>query len=113
MTWPTVLYVVGFALLASVRTLFWLPATVNEAWFEVRPLPEAVALLVIEPASMSAWVIVWIEVQLFDPLNASGPAPQGLIVPSLSSLTLDGPASVVFPLFVIVKVYLITCPTAL
>src|SRR5204863_7878405 len=102
MAWPTAPYVVGLALLASVRTLFWLPVTVNEAWFEVRPLPEAVALLVIEPAAMSAWVIVWIEVQLVDAPNASGPAPQGVIVPSLASLTLNGPASVVFPLFVIV-----------
>src|SRR5213594_3786826 len=113
MVCPTALYVVGLALLASARTLFWLAVTVNEAWFEVRPLPEAVALLVIAPASMSAWVIVWIEVQLVDSPNASGPAPQGLIVPSLSSLTLNGPAGVVFPLFVIVKVYVITCPTAL
>src|SRR5207249_10079531 len=102
MVCPTALYVVGFALLASARTLFWLPVTVNEAWFEVRPLPEAVALLVIEPASMSAWVIVWIGVQLVDPPNASGPAPQGLIVLSLPSLTVNGPASVVFPLFVLV-----------
>src|SRR5438094_9773182 len=102
MVCPTALYVAGVALLASAISLFWLAVTVNEAWFEVRPLPEAVALLVIEPASMSAWVIVWVEVQLVDPPNASGPAPQGLIVPSLSSPTLNGPASVVFPLFVIV-----------
>src|SRR5207249_8412651 len=102
MVCPTAPYVVGLALLASARTLFWLPATVNEAWFEVRPLPEAVALLVIEPASMSAWVIVWIEVQLVDPPNASGPAPQGLIVDRKSAVTLNGPASVIFPLFVIV-----------
>src|SRR5206468_9389526 len=112
MVCPTALYVVGLALLASARTLFWLAVTVNETWFEVRPLPEAVALLVIEPASMSAWVIVCLEVQFVDPPNASGPLPQGLIVPCLSSLTLNGPASVVFPLFVIVYVYVITCPTA-
>ena len=100
MTWPTVLYVVGFALLASVRTLFWLAVTVKEAWFEARPLPEAVALLVIEPASMSAWVIVCVDVQLTDAPNTIVPVPQ-LIVPSLSSLTPKGPASAVFPLFVI------------
>ena len=72
MVCPTALYVVGLALLASARTLFWLAVTVNEAWFEVRPLPEAVALLVIEPASMSAWVIACVEVQLVDAPGASG-----------------------------------------
>src|SRR5438034_256726 len=102
MVCPTALYVVGLALLASARTLFWLAVTVKEAWFEVRPLPEAVALLVIEPASTSAWVIVCIEVQLVDAPRASGPVPQGLIVPCLSSVTPNGPASVIFPLFVIV-----------
>src|SRR5207249_3467214 len=100
MVCPTALYVVGLALLASARTLFWLAVTVKEAWFEVRPLPEAVALLVIEPASMSAWVIVCVEVQLVEAPGASGPLPHGLIVPCLSSATLNGPASVVFPLFV-------------
>src|SRR5437667_128139 len=101
MVCPTALFVVGLALLATARTLFWLAVTVNDAWFEVRPLPEAVATRVTAEPSMSAWVIVWIEVQLVDPPNASGPAPQGLIVPSLSSLTPNGPASVIFPLFVI------------
>src|SRR5437016_2101562 len=113
MVCPETLYVVGFALLASVRTLFWLLVTATAAWFYTLSLHDALPFLVIEPVSMSAWVIVWIEVQLVDPPNASGPAPQGLIVPSLSSLTPNGPASVVFPLFVIVKVYVITCPTAL
>src|SRR5213076_2690338 len=100
MVCPTALYVVGLALLASTRTLFWLPVTVNEAWFEVRPLTEAVALLMIDPASMSAWVIVSVDVQLTHAPNTIVPVPQ-LIVPSLSSLTQKGPASAVFPLFVI------------
>src|ERR1041385_414387 len=113
MVCPTALYVVGLALLASARTLLWLPVTVTETWFEVSPLPEAVALLVIEPASMSACVIVCVAVQVVDAPNASGPLPHGLIVPCLSSLTVNGPASVVFPLFVILYVYVITCPTAL
>src|SRR5438094_849859 len=95
-------HTIWYAVLASARTFLWLSVTMNEAWFEVRPLSQPVALPIFEPVSMSAWVIVWIEVQLVDPPNASGPAPQGLIVPSLSSLTLNGPASVIFPLFVIV-----------
>src|SRR5438876_7587223 len=102
MTWPTALYVVGLALLTSVMAFFWLAVTVTDAWFEVRPLPEAVALLVIEPASMSAWVIGCVEVQLVAAPGASGPLPHGLIVPCLSSATLNGPDRVVFPLFVTV-----------
>src|SRR5437764_5423157 len=102
MVCPTALYVVGLAILASVRALFWLAVTVKDAWFEVRPLPEAVALLVIEPASMSAWVIVCVEVQLVEAPGASGPLPHGLIVPCLSSATMNGPARVVFLLFVTV-----------
>src|SRR5438093_4920627 len=95
MVCPTALYVVGFALLASARTLFWLAVTVKEAWFEVRPLPEAVDLLVIEPASMSAWVIVCVEVQLVEAPGAIGPLPHRLIVPCLSFATLNGPNRVV------------------
>src|SRR5206468_9106174 len=98
MVCPTALYVVGLALLASVRTLFWLAVTVNEAWFEVRPLPEAVALLVIEPASMSAWVIGCVEVQLAAAPGASGPVPHRLI-PSWSSSTPISRAYTVFLLF--------------
>src|SRR5947208_12094818 len=102
MVCPRALYVVVLALLGGSSSLFWFAVTVNDAWFEVRPLPEAVALLVIEPASMSAWVIACVEVQLVEAPGASGPLPHGLIVPCLSSATLNGPASVVFPLFVIV-----------
>ena len=80
----------------------WLAVTVADTSVEVRPLPEAVALLVIEPVSMSAWMIVCVEVQLVEAPGASGPLPHGLIAPCLSSATLKGPARVVFPLLVIV-----------
>src|SRR5437867_11958771 len=111
MVCPTALYVVGLALLASARTLFWLAVTVKEAWFEVRPLPEAVALLVIEPASMSAWVIVCVEVQLAEAPGASVPLPQGLLVPWSSSATLRGPAGVLFPFLVAQSVVVMLCPS--
>src|SRR5438093_1132668 len=93
---------VGYAFLAGVMSFSRLAVTVADASVDVIPLPEAVALLVIEPASMSAWVIACVEVQLVDAPGASGPLPHGLIVPCLSSATLNGPASVVFPLFVTV-----------
>src|SRR5437667_383007 len=102
MTWPTALYVVGLALLTSVMAFVWLAVTVAATSVEVRPLPEAVALLVIEPASMSAWVIACVEVQLVAAPGASSLLPDLLIVPCLSSATLNGPDRVVFPLFVTV-----------
>src|SRR5436189_22669 len=97
MTVPTVLEVVGLALLLSERAGFWLAVTVAVAVFEVALLPETVAVLVIEPASMSACVIECVEVQLVAAVGASGPLPQGLIVPCLSSLMENGPASVTLP----------------
>src|SRR5204863_202577 len=81
MTWPTVLYVAGSALLASVIALFWLAVTVAVASCEVAPLPDAVALLVIEPASRSARVIVWVAVQEVDAAGANGPLTGQVIAP--------------------------------
>src|SRR5262249_21282531 len=101
------------ALLTSVRAGVCVAVTVAVAKLDVTPLPEAVAVLVIEPPSMSACVIVCVEVQLVDMPGASGPLPHGLIVPSLLSATLNGPDRVVFPLFVMLYVYVIACPTAL
>src|SRR5262249_62047587 len=60
-------------------------------------LPEAVAVFVIEPASRSAWVMVCVAVQVVVAAGANGPLPHGLIVPSLLSLTEDGPSSVTLP----------------
>jgi hypothetical protein len=42
------------------------------AWFDFVPLPDvAAAILVIEPASRSACVIVWVAVQLVEAPGAS------------------------------------------
>src|SRR5215813_10901901 len=101
MTWPTAEYVVGFADLVRLMRLVCVPVTVAVAWFDVRPLPDAVATLVIEPASRSAWVMVCVAVQLVLPPGASGPLPHGLMMPSLLSLIENGPASVTLPVFVI------------
>src|SRR5437762_3262960 len=92
----------GVAVVSKSMDIVRLAITVMLAVFDVTLPKDAVAVLVIEPASMSAWVIVCVEVQLVDAPGASGPLPHGLIVPCLSSVMLNGPASVVFPLLVIV-----------
>src|SRR5881628_240304 len=97
MVWPTALYETGLAFLTRLSALVWVAVTVALAGGEVTPLPEAVAVLVIEPASRSACTMVCVEVQLVDAAGASGPLPHGLIVPCLSSLMLNGPASVTLP----------------
>src|SRR5437763_906820 len=92
----------GVAVVSKSIEIVRLAITVMLAVLDVMPPEDAVAVLVIEPASMSACVIVCVEVQLIDALGASGPLPHGLIVPSLLSVTLNGASSVVFPLLVIV-----------
>ena len=79
----------------------------------VRPLPDAHATFVIEPESRSACVIVCVEVQPVVAPGASGPEPQGEIVPCLSSVIVNGPARVVLPVFTILYVYVISCPALL
>src|SRR5262245_35254970 len=98
MTWPTAEYVVGLAVLVRLMLRFCVPVTVAVAWFDVRPLPLAVATLVIEPASRSACVIVCVAVQLVVAPGASGPLPHGK-VPSLSSVIEDGTGGVTVPGF--------------
>src|SRR5437870_3864812 len=83
MVWPVALYVAGLALLARVSAFACVAVTVALAGAEVAPLPETVAVLVIEPASRSACVIVWVFVQLVDAPGARGPVPHAN-VPSLS-----------------------------
>src|SRR5262245_43077185 len=87
----------GVAVVTKSMVIVRLAVTVMLTVFDVTFPEDAVAVLVIEPASMSAWVIVCVEVQVVDAPGASGPLPHGLIVPCLLSVTLNGPASVVFP----------------
>ena len=56
--WPTALYVVGLAPLARLMAEVTGAVAVAVAWLEVSPAPDAVALLVTEPALRSAWLIV-------------------------------------------------------
>ena len=66
MTSPTAEYVGELAVLASVKAGVWLEAvTVSEAACVSVVAPKsavAVAVLVMDPASMSAWSIVWASV---------------------------------------------------
>src|SRR5437867_10226860 len=93
----------GVAVVSKSIEIVRLAITVMLAVLDVMPPEDAVAVLVIEPASMSACVIVCVEVQLIDALGASGPVPHE-IVPTCLSVTVNGPASVVFPLLVIMYV---------
>src|SRR5437867_1803183 len=99
MTWPrSEERRVGNELVSS-SVLVCVAVTVAVAVFDVTPLPDAVAVLVIDPASRSACVMVCVEVQLVRVLVGSGPVPHGSIVPCLSSTTLKGPAKVTLPVF--------------
>jgi hypothetical protein len=66
--------------------------TVAWDWFESMPPACARAVFVIEPASRSACVIVWLAVQVFDAKGAMSPA--GQVTVALSSLTVTGPVRV-------------------
>ncbi len=57
---------------------------------------------------MSACVIVCVDVQDVEAPGANGPVPHGAIVPCLSSVTENGPACVVLPVFLTTYVYVIT-----
>src|SRR2546430_667789 len=102
MVWPTALYETGLALLTKVSVLVCVAVTVALAGAEVAPLPEAVAVLVIEPASRSVCFIVGAFVNLIDALAVRGALPLEVIVPSLSSVTEKGPARVTLLELVIV-----------
>src|SRR5436309_4299544 len=104
MVWPAALYVAGLALLPRVSALVWVAVTVAVAGAEVAPLPETVAVLVIEPASRSACAIVWVFVQLVDAPGANGPVPHAKVL-SLSSVAQKGPGMVSFQVLVMFDVY--------
>src|SRR2546426_942333 len=112
MTVPTLLYVAGLADLVRLIAGSWVASTVAVASLEVTvvvlKVVVAVAWLVTEPPSRSAWVIVYEAVQVVVALGAKGPVPQAKAVPSglptWSSLTENGPARVTLPVFLIVYV---------
>src|SRR5437773_563753 len=101
MVWPAALYVAGLALLARVSALVWRSEERRVGDAGGAPWPAAAAEVLIEPASRSAGVIVWVFVQLGDAPGAKGPV-QHANVPSLSSVTEKGPARVTLLELVIV-----------
>ena len=106
-TVPTVLYVGGDATFASDSAGLCTAVTVAVAWFESTGAPlnvvDAVATLVIEPASMSACVIVCVDVHVLVAPAASAPVGQAT-VPCSSSLIVNGPGSENVDVFVMVYV---------
>src|SRR3954471_3495172 len=72
MTSPTALYVVSVATLVIFRCGFCVPVVVTSAHASAAgPAPSSTqALLKNEPASRSAWPIVWLAVQLIVPPGA-------------------------------------------
>src|ERR1019366_2563325 len=103
MTSPTALYVVGVAVLTIVSAGDWTAVTVLVSVGEVPGVvpknPWADATLVTLPASSSAWVIVKLAVQVIEAPGARL-AVAGQLTVALSSLTVNGPARVTFPLLV-------------
>src|SRR5437773_559677 len=101
MVWSTALYVAGLALLTKVSALVCVAVTVTVAGAEVAPLPEAVAVLVIEPASRSACVRSEDRGEGNDGRGASGPV-QHANVPSLTWSIVKRPANVMLLQYVTV-----------
>ena len=77
----------GVAVVTKSMDIVRLAVTVMIAVLDVMAPEDAVAVLVIEPASMSAWVIACVEVQLIEPLGASG--GRGVIVNTNASVDHD------------------------
>src|SRR5450830_691769 len=94
---PTALYVVGVAVLTIVSAGDWTAVTVSVSVGEVTVPFVAEATFVREPASSSAWVIVKVAVQVIEAPGARL-AVAGQVTVALSSLTVNGPARVTFPL---------------
>src|SRR5438034_5494697 len=97
----------GVAVAFKSMDIVRLAVTVTLAELDVTAPKDAVAMLVSEPASMSDCVTACVEEQVIEAPGASGPVPHG-IVPCLSSVTVKGAASVVFPLLVTMYVEVIT-----
>src|SRR5436190_906759 len=66
MTSPTLVNVVGLAVLVIVRAGFWLPVTVALGRACVCTVVTQRAGMVNVPASTSAWVMLWVPVHVID-----------------------------------------------
>ncbi|VXC11718.1 conserved hypothetical protein [Bacillus mycoides] len=78
-------------------------------------VPEAVAVFVSAPESTSAWVVVYVAVNVRDAPGASDATDAGEIaprvpVPEKSASSTVTPRSVTFPVFVALNEYVIDCP---
>ena len=82
-----------------VRALVWTAVTVAVVVGDVVVPFEALAVLVTDPASRSAWVIVYEAMQVIE-ANGARVAVAGQLVVALLSATENGPFSVTLPEFV-------------
>src|SRR5947207_2386417 len=99
MTLPTWVYVSGLAVLVSERSGRCTAGTVTVSVGEVIGPDVALATLVTEPLSRSAWGTAWAAWQVSDALGARL-AAAGQVTVVLSSLTVNGPFTVTLPLLV-------------
>src|SRR5450759_4199832 len=107
MTSPTALYVDGVAVLTSVRAGFWAAMIVSEASGAVASSPLALAVSLKEPASRSAWVMVWVPVHTIDAPGArlaTGMAGMQVKPSSAGTSLTDTLWRVTLPLLVAVRV---------
>jgi hypothetical protein len=86
--------------LAIVRAGSWAAVTVSLSDGEVVVPFVALAMLVTAPASRSAWLIVYVAVQLTEASGASVAVAGHDSSVDLSSETEKGPSSVTLPVFV-------------
>src|SRR4051794_36922951 len=98
MTSPTLLYVLGLAVLSSDNVRVCTAFTVSLSGLELMPLACAVAVFVTEPAFRRSGERRVGEEHVTDGPAASPPA--GQVTVALLSVTVTGPASVTFPVLV-------------
>jgi hypothetical protein len=112
---------VGFAVLTRVSAATGCAVTVAVDGADVTAgpvggVPDAVAVLVIEPASMSAWVTTYVAVQVVDCCGATGAAGQvttgAVPVPENADSATATPVRVWLPVFVTRNEYVTVCPAA-
>ena len=95
MSCPAAENVVGSAVLTTVNAGVWVAVTVAVVVGEVTgspfgSTPVADAVLVTDPASTSAWVVVYVAVHVIDSPGANETGVAGQVAVALSSATVNG-----------------------
>jgi hypothetical protein len=120
---PAAVTLVGAADLATVNpgAAAAVKDTVEGGEVVVAPagvLPDAVAVFDTDPASISAWVTVYVAVQVTVAFGASDAAPAGQVTADNVPVPVNAPSFTVtvcivtFPVFFTAKLYVTLCPAA-